>query len=252
MQEAGLIRSYDNDSVLWHWDLSPSNVLIWRQDSTLGGEVEDVACSNHGQEQNEPSEGCRHSFEFKVDRVVDQHCAKHTVNIDIEGHPGMPCSHNVEVTIKDLLGTTYRYTQSITEGKIKEGIAQVGNALKEVSRNSSEHQDEVQATQVQRSGNWVISGILDWDDVLAVPLVLSRKAPSWLWLHEDERPFAWSGNRDAKPHRDLVEDELLIKVHFDQVMARASPTYIEDAYGRGIWLRALARFAIYNFGKSVV
>lgn len=85
---------------------------------------------------------------------------------------------NVEVTIKDLLGTTYRYTQSIiTEEKSKEGIAQAGNALKEVSRNNSERQDEVQATQVQSSGNWVISGILDWDDVLAVPLVLFRKVP---------------------------------------------------------------------------
>jgi hypothetical protein len=100
-------------------------------------------------------------------------------------------------------------------------------------------------------GKWVVSGVLDWDDALSVPLVLARKPPSWLWLDEDNRGSTWDGDRDAKPERDLTEDELLIKAYFDQTMASASPTYIEDTYHRGPWLRALAAFAIYNFEDGV-
>lgn len=45
----------------------------------------------------------------------------------------------------------------------------------------------------------------------------------------------------------MTQDELTIKGHFDQIMVRASPSYIEDTYIRGPWLRRLARFALFGF-----
>ncbi|KAH7319221.1 hypothetical protein BKA65DRAFT_609161 [Rhexocercosporidium sp. MPI-PUGE-AT-0058] len=92
------------------------------------------------------------------------------------------------------------------------------------------------------------STIAGWDATTNNSLG-TQKPPAWLWLNEDDRP-EWTGNRDRKPHRDLDGDELLVKAHFDQVMARASPSYLEDAYGHSVWLRALARFAIYPFEDS--
>jgi len=102
-------------------------------------------------------------------------------------------------------------------------------------------------------GKWVVSGVLDWDDALSVPLVLARKPPSWLWLDEDNRGSNWvdDPDRDAKPERALTEDEKLIKGYFDEIMAEGSPSYNEDTYIRGPWLRALAEFAIYNFEDGI-
>ncbi|KAN0093868.1 hypothetical protein V8E51_017052 [Hyaloscypha variabilis] len=99
--------------------------------------------------------------------------------------------------------------------------------------------------------NWVVSGILDWDDVMSVPLVLARKPPFWLWINEDTHGSIHEGNGEINPHVGLTQDDLLIKAHFDQIMARGSPSYIDDAYHRGPFIRALATFAIYNFEQGV-
>jgi hypothetical protein len=96
---------------------------------------------------------------------------------------------------------------------------------------------------------WVITGVLDWDGILSVPLILARQPPLWLWCDEKDRSSAWSGNFDVPPARELTQDELLIKAHFDQIMARANPSFIEDAYHRGPWLRRLARFALFGFSE---
>ncbi len=66
----------------------------------------------------------------------------------------------------------------------------------------------------------------------------------------EERDHDWTGNHDDNPHRDLTEDELLIKAHYDQILARDCPNYMEDAYHRGVWLRTLASFARGGFGDS--
>lgn len=49
-------------------------------------------------------------------------------------------------------------------------------------------------------------------------------------------------DRDVAPKRKLTNNELLIKAHFDRTMAGLLPTYLDDAYTRGPWLRKLARF----------
>ncbi len=106
---------------------------------------------------------------------------------------------------------------------------------------------ELSGTTVTNTDSWVITGVLDWDRIMSVPLVLARQPPIWLWCNEDERSSAWSGNLDVPPSRKLTDDEFLIKAHFDHIMPKADPSYIEDAYIRGPWLRRLARFALYGF-----
>jgi len=108
---------------------------------------------------------------------------------------------------------------------------------------------EPPGTTVTNTDSWVITGVLDWDGIMSVPLVLARQPPIWLWCNEDGRSSAWSGNLDVPPTRKLTDDEARIKDHFDHIMAKADPSYIEDAYIRGPWLRRLARFALYGFSE---
>jgi hypothetical protein len=117
-----------------------------------------------------------------------------------------------------------------------------------VNQESEEDLEPLEKT-VTSTDSWFITGVLDWDGIMSVPLVLARQPPLWLWCNEDERSSAWSGNLDVPPTRVLTQDELTIKGHFDQIMARADPSYIEDAYIRGPWLRRLARFALFGFSE---
>lgn len=94
---------------------------------------------------------------------------------------------------------------------------------------------------------WEISGVLNWDDLVSVPQVIARTQVSWLWMDDSTRTQDATENRDVPATRELTMDELLIKAYFDQVMSRLSPSYIEDAYGRGIWLRKLFHFLFAGF-----
>lgn len=100
------------------------------------------------------------------------------------------------------------------------------------------------------AGRWVITGVIDWDDAKSVPLVLTSTPPSWLWGDESERSSSFFGNRDKVPKRPLAIHEQQIKTHFDQHMERSCPTYMEDAYGRGVWLRRLFKFGLDGFSDQ--
>jgi hypothetical protein len=91
---------------------------------------------------------------------------------------------------------------------------------------------------------WAITGVLDWDGAMSVPRVLTREPPTWLWGYEENNTWFWFNERERPAARELTNDELLIKAHFDQIMQRASPTYVDDAYCRGRWLRRLFHFAL--------
>lgn len=110
--------------------------------------------------------------------------------------------------------------------------------------------DQVVHDNVTAGHEWCISGVLDWDEVLSVPLVISRKPPTWLWCNKETRSDAWTGDRDIQPPKDLSVDELTIKAHFDQIMQRSSHSYVEDTYNRGIWLRKLFKFGMDGFGDG--
>jgi hypothetical protein len=189
---------------------------------------------------------CKHSARMSVDDS-SPNGHKHNVQVTFEHCTGGNCKHTVKVAVDDASGKTYQHTLEITDTQ---------NSSNKSQNEITADRDKVVAKSGEKANaalkpaaEWAITGVLDWDDVLSVPLVLARKPPAWLWFNEEERN-TWDGNTDANPHRDLTEDELLIKAHFDQIMARADPTYMEDTYHRGVWLRALARFGLYGFGDG--
>ncbi|TGO74627.1 hypothetical protein BELL_0267g00140 [Botrytis elliptica] len=99
------------------------------------------------------------------------------------------------------------------------------------------------------SGKWEVSGVIDWDDVKSMPLVLTRAPRSWLWFYEERFEYGnnftypWDGDYDAPLELPLNEDVTIVKEYFDRMMQEADPTYMDDTYGRGLWIRRLARFA---------
>lgn len=98
-----------------------------------------------------------------------------------------------------------------------------------------------------KDGPWEISGILDWNDVLSVPRVMSRKLPAWLW-HLGGEPAGWTGDSDfLQQQRPLTQEEWTIKDHFDRTIEALSPGYYEEAYQHGRWVRRIARFALHGF-----
>lgn len=79
---------------------------------------------------------------------------------------------------------------------------------------------------------------------------MARVPPAWLWFNEEVQAWSWPRDKDLPLDRDLTLDELFIKAHFDRIMARADPSYIDGAYRRGLWVRKLAMFAIHGINTS--
>ncbi|TGO16996.1 hypothetical protein BPAE_0457g00060 [Botrytis paeoniae] len=105
----------------------------------------------------------------------------------------------------------------------------------------------------QSNGQWAITGVLDWDGLLSAPSVMTRAPPVWLWIEENDRSSKWHeglGNNDIQPARELTMEELVLKASFEQVLQRADQNYMADAYGRGVWIRRLVKFALEGFGQS--
>lgn len=98
-------------------------------------------------------------------------------------------------------------------------------------------------------GTWKISGVIDWDDALALPRPLARRAPDWIW---DFNCAGFTGylDNDHHPNNKLSEAQLALKAYFDTKAAAALPGYLEDAYGRGRWLRRIWTFARGGAGSQ--
>jgi Phosphotransferase enzyme family len=122
---------------------------------------------------------------------------------------------------------------------------------------------------------WKISAILDWDDAISVPQILSRAPPFWLWDTSDPDPFVddsvprgFDGTADLLPadryaesSGKLSEDDRSVKTYFEESFVRRlshekpsydMATYQDEAYGRGRWLRRLAWFAVDGFTEGEV
>lgn len=99
------------------------------------------------------------------------------------------------------------------------------------------------------SGTWRIRGVIDWDDALALPRPLARRAPDWVWDFNSE---GFTGYLDNDHHQNpnLSEAQLALKAYFDTRAAAALPGYLEDAYGRGRWLRRIWTFARGGAGSQ--
>ena len=102
---------------------------------------------------------------------------------------------------------------------------------------------EARNIMVERSKDaWRICGIIDWDDALALARPLARRPPDWIWDF-DREGFTGYLDNDHHPNDDLSDESLALKSHFDAAAAAMLPHYLEDAYGRGRWLRRIWTFA---------
>ena len=95
-------------------------------------------------------------------------------------------------------------------------------------------------------GKWKISGIVDWDDALAVPRPLARIAPAWIWDFDAKRPTGYL-NADHHPISDenLSEDGKTLKKEFAVVAGKKlGEKYLKDAYRDARWLRLIWHFVL--------
>lgn len=94
------------------------------------------------------------------------------------------------------------------------------------------------------TGTWRISGIIDWDDAIAVPRPLARRPLDWIWDSESESYTGYlNTDHQPKPLEKLNAEERELKAKFDALAASKLQNYAEDAYGHGRWLRRIWTFA---------
>ena len=92
---------------------------------------------------------------------------------------------------------------------------------------------------VENSSNgWKITGMIDWDDAIAVPRPLGRRPPDWIW-DGDYEGFTGYLDNDHYSNPNLSEESKALKAHFDAKAAVILEGYLEDAYGYGRWMRRI-------------
>ena len=100
------------------------------------------------------------------------------------------------------------------------------------------------------NGVWEICGVIDWDDALALPRPLARRAPDWIWDFEQQE-FTGFLDNDHHPNPKLTDEGVALKAYFDAQAAKVLDEYLEDAYGSGRWFRRIWTFARHgNSGNS--
>lgn len=82
-------------------------------------------------------------------------------------------------------------------------------------------------------GIWKITGVIDWDDALALPRPLARRPPDWIWDFEPQE-FTGYLNNDHHPHPNLTDEGLVLKRYFDDKAAATLENYLEDGLWHGI------------------
>lgn len=115
------------------------------------------------------------------------------------------------------------------------------------------------------NGNdWTIDMIIDWDKVLTVPAALARQPVSWIWDFSDDvgnpsirsdyddDPDLLDPDRYKDGNGRLSADDQRLRAFFEDELAKGlaqvhkrydREAYIEEAYGKGRWIRRFARLA---------
>ncbi|KAF2857443.1 hypothetical protein K470DRAFT_172657 [Piedraia hortae CBS 480.64] len=116
-----------------------------------------------------------------------------------------------------------------------------------------------------------IDKVIDWDRVQAVPAMMTRRPPIWLWDYTNEMWAHQTGVAiqsvrsdfdDDAGHLDptrydagngrLSPDDQQIRDHFENQLVQGlgkiyqgydRSDYFEEAYGKGRWIHRIARFA---------
>ncbi|CAD6445764.1 584288fb-c353-479d-9d6d-7cf215d0ddb8 [Sclerotinia trifoliorum] len=81
----------------------------------------------------------------------------------------------------------------------------------------------------------MLTGVIDWDDAKAVPRIIARRPPTFLWnINMPENPL-------------LPEEKTIIATAFNEEMERLRPGYLKDAYlGHRVMVRALCVYAFFG------
>ncbi|KAI9727315.1 MAG: hypothetical protein M1828_006934 [Chrysothrix sp. TS-e1954] len=97
-----------------------------------------------------------------------------------------------------------------------------------------------------------ITGVLDWDDVRALPRVLSRRPPTTLWEGEFRTRGCFVQDPDfyGELEAEPCTQGAVIKEYFDKYMSERDENWISEAYGKGLWLRRLAKFALRDWSSN--
>ena len=104
-----------------------------------------------------------------------------------------------------------------------------------------------------KRGKLRVAGIIGWDEAQAAPLALAREPPYFLWepvcLTDHASLEDWNQDCDYLPDRCwscMSYQDCKIKSAWDQYQRARDPTYMDDAYGRGLWIRRVAKLAMYG------
>lgn len=99
----------------------------------------------------------------------------------------------------------------------------------------------------KKNERWTITAILDWDGAMAVPRVLTREPPIWLWYCDDHNLSEIRRQQDMLIPSELSSEQKLVKNQFDVCMEDKVCNYNADAYHHGRWTRRLAKLALSGF-----
>ncbi|KAF2859561.1 hypothetical protein K470DRAFT_295574 [Piedraia hortae CBS 480.64] len=166
-----------------------------------------------------------------------------------------------------------------TGSRLLANVCKISNEMKQHGIFNLRHKDNVSTSRsilhqwdlfprnimVAKSGpqqEWKIDMVIDWDHVQAVPAVLTRRPPFWLWDREDiyrmpnvRSDFADAGNERFSP------DDQQIRNHFEERLILGlgdiygnytKEDYHDEAYERGRWIRRLAHLAFDNLSESYI
>ena len=96
------------------------------------------------------------------------------------------------------------------------------------------------------SGKWEISGIIDWDEAVAIPRPLARFPPTWIWDFDPDKYSSFPNLDDysiIEEERLIGEESKALKLYFDAAARKKlGEKYVEDAYGYGSWFRRIWYF----------
>lgn len=111
------------------------------------------------------------------------------------------------------------------------------------------HHWDLEPRNILVSDDGYITGILDWDDALALPLILTRGPPLWIW--SANTTGEWSKDPESLPEMVLNGEQAALKKLFDKLVDEAIPGYTKDTYGNGKWIRRLWRYPwVGGHGRS--
>lgn len=109
----------------------------------------------------------------------------------------------------------------------------------------------------KNSKEWKLAGLIDWDTACSIPRILSHQPLEWLWadhLYEDqELLMRWTGHLDFVPEDkwdSMPKHMSELKQRIDHYASSIIPGYAENAYGRGRWIRRMAKFAMVRISDN--